>query len=95
MVAELVTWPYTFGHDAVDDPAGESYVRASWNQIEHAGISSTMRTIVCFPPWRPPVHLGWASRRVSTVAVSPDKVAGTHSSGSVAHSERARDLACA
>ena len=37
MIAELLAWPYTFGHVAVDDPAGESYVRGSWDQIERAG----------------------------------------------------------
>lgn len=37
MMSELVGWDYTFGHIAVDDPLGESYVRGSWDQIERAG----------------------------------------------------------
>lgn len=37
MMAELTAWPYAFGHVAVDDPAAESYVRGSWDQIERAG----------------------------------------------------------
>ncbi|MET4050645.1 MULTISPECIES: hypothetical protein [unclassified Rhodococcus (in: high G+C Gram-positive bacteria)] len=37
MVAELTSWPYTFGHIADGDLAGESYVRGTWDQIERAG----------------------------------------------------------
>ncbi|OZE01691.1 hypothetical protein CH249_19265 [Rhodococcus sp. 05-2255-3B1] len=37
MLAELAAWPYTFGHTAADDPAGDSYVRGTWDQIERAG----------------------------------------------------------
>lgn len=37
MIAELTAWPYTFRHVAADDPAGDNYVRGSWDQIERAG----------------------------------------------------------
>ncbi|RRQ25285.1 hypothetical protein DK926_24205 [Rhodococcus sp. Eu-32] len=37
MMTELTAWDYTYGHDADDDPIGDSYIRGSWDQIERAG----------------------------------------------------------
>ena len=37
MISKLAGWEYTFGQVAADDPAGESYQRGSWDQIERAG----------------------------------------------------------
>lgn len=37
MMDELVHWEYTFGGPPDDDPASDSWVRGSWDQIERAG----------------------------------------------------------